>query len=69
MFSILVGANLHNEERYMVEFDDQHQVMTEEQLIGFVRIAVINNKDVSNFEVHRIQDIDVDEYGQAHYVY
>ncbi len=69
MFMISIKTNCHGE-RYMVEFEeDEPIVMTEEELLNFVSIAVINNKDIPRFSVARIQDVDVDEYGQAHYIY
>lgn len=39
---------------YTVSFGNMIQTLTGEQLINFVKTAVVNNKDVSNFTVNRI---------------
>lgn len=55
-------------EKYLVEFDDERQVLSEEELIEFTKIAVVNNKDIASYTVSRIEDVYVDEHGNAEYV-
>ena len=56
------------EERYVVDFGDERRTLTGAELIEFVRIAVVQNKDISGFTVGRIEDVDVDDYGNPSYV-
>lgn len=46
--------------KYIVSFEDYCEVLNEEQLLKFVKIAVINNKDIGAFSVRRIKNINVD---------
>lgn len=55
--------------KYSVKFGDEVLTMDDEELRDFINTAVIKNKDIHNFEVHRIIDVDVDEYGSVSYVY
>ena len=52
------------EERYLVSFDDEQ--LTGAELIEFVKRAV--NKDIAAVVINRIEDIDVDEYGNPSYI-
>lgn len=40
--------------KYVVTFEDHKVVLGEDELLQFVKIAVINNKDISSFNVQRI---------------
>lgn len=51
------------EERYLVSFDDEQLT----GLIEFVKRAVVN-KDIAAIVINRIEDIDVDEYGNLSYI-
>lgn len=39
--------------KYIVTFEDHKMVLGEDELLQFVKIAVINNKGISSFSVHR----------------
>lgn len=56
------------DERYLVDFGDEQRTLTGAELIEFVRVAVVQNKDISGFTAGRIEDVDVDEYGNPSYV-
>lgn len=56
------------EERYLVSFDDEQITLTGAELIEFIKRAVVNNKDIAAVVINRIEDIDVDEYGNPSYV-
>ena len=56
------------EERYLVDFEDERIALTGAELIEFVRVAVVQNKDISSFTVGRIEDVDVDNDGNPSYV-
>lgn len=43
------------EEKFKVTFGDTQVVYTEEQLLNFIKTAVIHNKDINNFTVNRIK--------------
>lgn len=55
------------EERYLVSFDDEQITLTGAELIEFVKRAVVN-KDIATVVINRIEDIDVDEYGNPSYI-
>lgn len=55
-------------EQYLVEFDNVRKVMDEDELIKFVTVAVVRNKDIASFTASRIEDVYVNEYGKAEYV-
>lgn len=42
------------EEKYEVYFEDTKRVMTGKELIDFVKVAVVNNKDVKGFLVNKV---------------
>lgn len=58
-------------EKYLVSFGDHQEIYDGEELRNFIEVAVIKNKDIHNFKVNRLEaiDVDVDEYGQASYMY
>lgn len=41
--------------KYIVSFGDTRCIYDEQQFLDFIDIAVLNNKDVSNFKVERVQ--------------
>lgn len=55
-------------EQYFVSFGDEQKVLSGKELIEFIRVAVVNNKDVSALTIQLIEDVDVDEYGTPSYV-
>lgn len=54
-------------EKFLVTFGDTQEVYTEEQLVNFIKVAVLKNKDINNFSVNRLEviDVDVNEYGEV----
>lgn len=46
---------------YLVSFDNIVTSMSEEELLNFVKTAVINNKDIANFSVKRIGSLEIEE--------
>lgn len=40
--------------QYIVTFEGTDITFSGEELINFVKIAVVNNKDISNFKVKRL---------------
>lgn len=40
---------------YKVFYEDTVEMYTAEELINFIKIAIINNKDVNSFKVERIK--------------
>ena len=47
-------------ERFIISYDDKVLLLNEEQLKDFLTIAVINNKDITNFTM-----IDLDKIGNT----
>lgn len=41
-------------EKYLVFDQNNKLVLTEDELLNFIRVAVIQNKDISSFSVQRI---------------
>lgn len=41
--------------KYVISFGNYSQVVDEQGLLTFIKIAVIHNKDISNFNVKTIQ--------------
>lgn len=41
-------------EKYLVYDQNNKLILTEDELLKFVRVAVIQNKDISSFSVQRI---------------
>ena len=41
-------------EKYLVFDQNNKLILTEDELLNFVRVAVIQNKDISSFSVQRI---------------
>ena len=55
-------------ERYLVEFESGRKILTENELVEFIKTAVVKNKDVGVLTIGRIIDVDVDEHGNTSYV-
>lgn len=43
-----------NEIAYKITFGDHREYVTNEGLLNFIKIAVIHNKDISDFHVERV---------------
>lgn len=43
--------------KYLVTFEDHSVVLREDELLEFVKTAVIRNKDISSFSVQRVDSI------------
>lgn len=44
-------------EKYLVYDQNNKLILTEDELLKFVKVAVIQNKDISSFSVQRISSI------------
>lgn len=51
---VRLKCNIMKKTTYTVSFGNTTQTLTGEQLINFVKVAVVNNKDISNFTINRI---------------
>lgn len=49
--------------KYLVTFENIVMTMTEEELLNFVKVAVISNKDISKFQVQRIANNEIEQNG------
>lgn len=56
------------DEQYFVSFGDEQQVLSGVNLIKFIEVAVVKNKDISAMTIQRIEDIYVDDYGKPSYI-
>lgn len=44
-------------EKYLVYDQNNKLILTEDELLKFVKVAVIQNKDISSFSVQRVSSI------------
>lgn len=54
---------------YALETKEEIYTLSELELIEFILRKVIISKEISNFEIHEISDVWVDDYGVPHYEY
>lgn len=40
--------------KYIVTYSDEARELTDEELLNFIKVAVINNRDISDFRVTEI---------------
>ena len=51
---LLTNQTQNKVEKYLVFDQNNKLVLTEDELLNFIRVAVIQNKDISSFSVQRI---------------
>lgn len=41
--------------KYKITFDNHSEIVNDKGLLNFIKIAVIHNKDISNFNISRLK--------------